>query len=614
MWRRLVWLLLTVAGAASAAINKCCPAGQQLHPDLKSCIASDAPADFFQSHILLFGNETGGQFNMPCPTDESDALVFNSEDMNFRLDADTLDLLPSVVKGADRFAVDAYCIDKVSAVNNDTLWIAFTCPCVAGVCVRTCCGRGKVIRKASAHHDSALFCDSVTDDEWRHWSPLDSAESNNNGYYPLEAVPKCMGDERLTKLPILSLTIASDGNVSIETEESYEILQMDSRSCLGLYEVQNDSDSSSTYLTRLLLECLEDGHTPLKLSRVIIYTILFLIGAVFLLATIVVHLALPVLTKGVRGKGLVAHCASMFVAHIALIVVQLEGSTLSDGPCHFMAYLIQFTLLAGFFWLNVMCFDISMTFRSLQSMVPRGMLSERKQFAWYTVYAVGGPFIIFVVTISLNHAYRGSPDPDANFWLADPQIGISTCWFDAERNGILVFFYGPIGILLLINLTLFLFTTYKICKLSRAANMINQNDNSQRHNSEHKRTLSQKQRFILFLKLFGLMGIPWVFEIISWKVKGADEYWYFTDAINILRSVFIFTTFCCKRKVWRLLCEKYPKIKELALMMGRQPASNTATESSRSNPNESYAETMNGVSMETLAVDLQPAPRRSVHQ
>jgi len=63
------------------------------------------------------------------------------------------------------------------------------------------------------------------------------------------------------------------------------------------------------------------------------------------------------------------------------------------------------------------------------------------------------------------------------------------------------------------------------------------------------RTLSAKNRFLLFLKLFGLMGIPWVFEIISWAVGGNDAYWYLPDAINILRSIFIFTTFCWKKKV-----------------------------------------------------------------
>ena len=54
---------------------------------------------------------------------------------------------------------------------------------------------------------------------------------------------------------------------------------------------------------------------------------------------------------------------------------------------------------------------------------------------------------------------------------------------------------------------------------------------------------------MLFLKLFGLMGIPWVMELISWAVGGADYYWYLPDAINLLRSVFIFIMFCCKKRV-----------------------------------------------------------------
>lgn len=46
------------------------------------------------------------------------------------------------------------------------------------------------------------------------------------------------------------------------------------------------------------------------------------------------------------------------------------------------------------------------------------------------------------------------------------------------------------------------------------------------------------------------MGLTWMTEIISWASGGPDYYWYATDAINLLRAVFIFIIFCCKRKVW----------------------------------------------------------------
>lgn len=96
-----------------------------------------------------------------------------------------------------------------------------------------------------------------------------------------------------------------------------------------------DNSTDDLQIKEVIFECVPPEDPSDDLRRTI-YSILFVIGAFFLLATIVVHLALPVLTKGVRGKGLVAHCAFMFVAHIALIVVQLKGSTLEDGPCHFL--------------------------------------------------------------------------------------------------------------------------------------------------------------------------------------------------------------------------------------------------------------------------------------
>jgi G protein-coupled receptor Mth (Methuselah protein) len=60
-------------------------------------------------------------------------------------------------------------------------------------------------------------------------------------------------------------------------------------------------------------------------------------------------------------------------------------------------------------------------------------------------------------------------------------------------------------------------------------------------------------RLVLYVKLFCLMGLTWITEIISWAVGGADYYWYITDIVNMLRAVFIFVIFCCKRSVLNLL-------------------------------------------------------------
>lgn len=68
-------------------------------------------------------------------------------------------------------------------------------------------------------------------------------------------------------------------------------------------------------------------------------------------------------------------------------------------------------------------------------------------------------------------------------------------------------------------------------------------------------------RFSLYLKLFCLTGLTWVFEIISWLIEGPDSIWYVTDIINVLRGVFIFIIFCCKKKVYIHLKAKFCKHK-----------------------------------------------------
>lgn len=77
-------------------------------------------------------------------------------------------------------------------------------------------------------------------------------------------------------------------------------------------------------------------------------------------------------------------------------------------------------------------------------------------------------------------------------------------------------------------------------------------------------------RLALYGKLFTLMGLTWVMEIISFAVGGPLYYWYLTDCVNILRAVYIFYIFCCKRSVLKLIRTRLPSCCPYAL----KPASN----------------------------------------
>lgn len=65
-------------------------------------------------------------------------------------------------------------------------------------------------------------------------------------------------------------------------------------------------------------------------------------------------------------------------------------------------------------------------------------------------------------------------------------------------------------------------------------------------------------RFIVYLKLFIIMGINWITEIISWSLENEKMYiiWYITDCINALQGVSIFFIFVCKKRVLILLNKK----------------------------------------------------------
>ena len=73
-------------------------------------------------------------------------------------------------------------------------------------------------------------------------------------------------------------------------------------------------------------------------------------------------------------------------------------------------------------------------------------------------------------------------------------------------------------------------------------------------------------RLLLQLKLFAVMGLSWVFEVISWvltlvvtdstvpETSTACMPWYmWTDLINALQGVWMLLIYVCKRDVWEKL-------------------------------------------------------------
>ncbi|XP_031779177.1 G-protein coupled receptor Mth2 isoform X1 [Nasonia vitripennis] len=284
------------------------------------------------------------------------------------------------------------------------------------------------------------------------------------------------------------------------------------------------------------------------------------LSVIFLIATFTVYSLFPVL-RNLPGKTLMAHVASMALAYIFLPFIkhaEIQNSILDIDGCKTMAYIVHFSFLASFFWLNVMCFDIWWTFglqtamikvphhqcgfRSLHGSVKQ---RERKKFIMYSIYAWGCASTLTTVCMIMDLV------PGIPAHIIRPEFGRGSCWFNSNKARA-IYFYGPMGVTVICNICLFILTAHKILKHKKDTARQLKGSDSKRHDDN-------KQWFNLYLKLFIVMGINWSMEIISWLLedKLPKSVWYITDLTNTLQGVIIFIIFVWKDKIRRLLVKRF---------------------------------------------------------
>ncbi|KAL0103546.1 hypothetical protein PUN28_017664 [Cardiocondyla obscurior] len=306
--------------------------------------------------------------------------------------------------------------------------------------------------------------------------------------------------------------------------------------CLVILENKNKYDIAVCFK--------EDLPINLEENAVVYYPVGVLISMPCLLATFVVYSVLPEL-RNMHGYTLRGYVGSLFVAYTFLAVIQLDRSTaISHTVCITFAFIIHFSFLASFFWLNVMCFDIWWTFggfRSLQGSIGQ---RERKKFVMYSIYAWGCASLFTTICAIMDFV------PSVPKELIRPEIGLTKCWFNTDEARA-IYFYGPMSVTVICNICLFISTALKIVRHK-------QDTAHHLRSSESRRHDDNKQWFNLYLKLFIVMGINWSMEIISWLFKSAPPYvWYLTDLTNTLQGLIIFIIFVWKEKIKRLLLKRF---------------------------------------------------------
>lgn len=271
--------------------------------------------------------------------------------------------------------------------------------------------------------------------------------------------------------------------------------------------------------------------SPDQNLQLVLYSGGLLISVIFLSATLAAGFLMPSNHHVLHWRCQTYYVACLLVGDLLLAITQISGNAIPGAGCVIIASLMHLFFLAAFFWLNTMCFNIWWTFRDFRpTSLEKGQEMFRLRIYW--VYAWGVPAIIAGVAAILDQI----PSQGPNDKFLRPKFGEIRCWFAGDME-ILTYFFGPIGILLCINLLLFASTARQLtCGLWKRDDV--------------KSTTERAALGRVCLKLVIVMGVTWVADIISWLVGGPVYVWYLTDLINALQGVFIFIVVGCQPQVW----------------------------------------------------------------
>ncbi|XP_072745096.1 probable G-protein coupled receptor Mth-like 1 isoform X2 [Anoplolepis gracilipes] len=263
--------------------------------------------------------------------------------------------------------------------------------------------------------------------------------------------------------------------------------------------------------------------------RFTLYPVGFIISAVFLAATLAAGWLLPASHHVLHWRCQTHHVACLMMGDILMAIIQLAGDSLHGASCKALAIMAHFFFLATFFWLNTMCFNIWWTFRDLRPVsLEKGQ--ETLRLRVYACYAWGGPLLVAGLAALLDHL-----PSQPQYTFLRPRFGEKQCWFYGDME-ILAYFFGPVGVLLAVNLLFFAVTARELtCGLWKGEFV---------KSTTERATLGR-----ICMKLVIVMGVTWVADVVSWAVGGPQYIWYFTDLINAFQGVLIFATVGCQPQV-----------------------------------------------------------------
>ncbi|XP_066992173.2 G-protein coupled receptor Mth2 [Anabrus simplex] len=510
--------------SSATTVRKCCQNDFIYDSSKRTCVNMSHDDDFFDQLLAQVGVLNIDYSGLECRLDVIVDILGHKDRMILLANG-------NLWTGKEVLANGTFCVDSDVILGN----VVRYCTkrenyCRDHMCVTKCCptGQSKVSRscKPTSQSFSPVFPRNMREAE----SVLRFGviqEMPCKGMFPL--MPKT--DERENAF------LQDNGEIYVPLyDRNFDVTQY----CMEHVDYEAGNMYGMYTFLCFTMDFTEVDKLPYSLVAIGLIT-----SCVFLLLTLLIYSFLPSL-QNLHGKTLMCHVASMLTAFVFLTILQL--GELDFIICKVIGFALMFSLLASFSWLNVMCFDIWWTFglvRSIQRDSRRE--SDRRHFLWYNVYAWGLSTVLASWTILMNELGVGLPE------ALQPQIGQAYCFLELGSPARLVFYVGPMSIQIGFNLVFYVMTAWHCSKVKAEIHRMQSASSSDRCK---KRYQADKAKLLMNVKLFVVMGIMWIAEIISNLIRKPAWLWYLPDAANALQGLLIFIIFVMKRKILLRLAKR----------------------------------------------------------
>ncbi|XP_014768920.1 probable G-protein coupled receptor Mth-like 3 [Octopus bimaculoides] len=160
--------------------------------------------------------------------------------------------------------------------------------------------------------------------------------------------------------------------------------------------------------------------------------------------------------RSLSGFIYVSFAITLFIAQL-LFVLTPHFSKMVISSCRAVAVVMHYAFLSSFFWLNSITINIwlSVCWTPCQSK----KYSEKRSFISYSAFSWLAPILLIVPAILLDKYQPNS--------IFAPSYGLyEFCWIN-NGSSIMLFFAGPLALIILINMILYIHTAVTIYKLRK---------------------------------------------------------------------------------------------------------------------------------------------------